>query len=53
MKEMETMTLAVETCPMKNITSVSPQSSLVKALAILEMFNTSTSMAIFFDYYRG
>jgi CBS domain-containing protein len=53
MKVMETMTLPVETYLLENIPSVSPQSSIVKALAIMEMFNTSYIFLIEDEEYQG
>jgi CBS domain-containing protein len=53
MKVMETMTEPVENYLLENIPSVSPRSSIVKALAIMEMFNTSYIFLIDEQGYRG
>jgi len=53
MKVMETLALPVETYLLENIPSVSPQSSIVKALAIMEMFNTSYIFLIEEGEYKG
>ena len=53
MKVMETMAKPVEPYLLGNIPSVSPKSSIVKALAIMEMFNTSYIFLIEDGAYRG
>jgi CBS domain-containing protein len=53
MKVMETLALPVERYLLENIPSVSPQSSIVKALAIMEMFNTSYIFLIEDGEYKG
>ena len=53
MKVMETMSAPVETYLLANIPSVSPKSSIVKALAIMEMFNTSYIFLIDETGYKG
>lgn len=53
MKVIETLALPVETYLLDNIPSVSPRSSIVKALAIMEMFNTSYVFLIDNGEYRG
>jgi predicted transcriptional regulator len=53
MKVSETLALPVETFLLENIPSVSPQSSIVKALAIMEMFNTSYIFLIENGEYKG
>ena len=53
MKVLEILTLPVETFLLENIPSVSPESSIVKALAIMEMFNTSYIFLIENDEYKG
>ena len=53
MKVSEMLALPVETFLLENIPSVSPQSSIVKALAIMEMFNTSYIFLIEDGEYRG
>ncbi len=45
--------LPVETFLLENIPGVSPQSSIVKALAIMEMYNTSYIFLIEDGEYRG
>lgn len=49
----ETLALPVETFLLENIPSVSPRSSIVKALAIMEHFNTSYIFLIEDGAYRG
>jgi len=53
MKVSETLNLPVETFLLENIPSVSPRSSVVKALAIMEMYNTSYIFLIEDGEYRG
>lgn len=53
MKVIETLALPVETNLLENIPSVSPRSSIVKALAIMEMFNTSYIFLIENGRYKG
>ena len=53
MKVSETLKLPVETFLLENIPSVSPRSSIVKALAIMEMFNTSYIFLIEDGRYCG
>jgi len=53
MKVIETLALPVETYLLDNIPSVSPRSSIVKALAIMELFNTSYIFLIEDGEYRG
>ena len=53
MKVSETLDLPVETFLLENIPGVSPQSSIVKALAIMEMYNTSYIFLIEDGAYRG
>jgi CBS domain-containing protein len=53
MKVSETLALPVETFLLENIPGVSPQSSIVKALAIMEMFNTSYIFLIENGEYKG
>ncbi len=53
MKVSETLKLPVETYLLENIPSVSPRSSVVKALAIMEMFNTSYIFLIEDGEYCG
>ena len=53
MKVMETMAEPVENYLLENIPSVSPRSSIVKALAIMEMFNTSYIFLIDDEGYKG
>ncbi len=53
MKVMETMALPVETYVLYNITSVTPRSSVVKALALMELHNTSYIFLIDGDDYKG
>jgi len=53
MKVQETLSLPVETYLLSNIPSVSPRSSIVKALAIMELFNTSYIFLIKNDEYVG
>jgi predicted transcriptional regulator len=53
MKVLETLALPVETYLLENIPSVSPESSIVKALAIMEMFNTSYIFLIEDGEYKG
>ena len=53
MRVMEAMTWPVETYLLENIPSVSPRSSIVKALAIMEMFNTSYVFLIEDEEYQG
>lgn len=53
MKVMETLHLPVETYLLDNIPSVSPRSSIVKALAIMELFNTSYIFLIENEAYCG
>jgi predicted transcriptional regulator len=53
MKVLEMLALPVEDYVLGNIPSVSPQSSIVKALAIMEMFNTSYVFLIENGEYNG
>jgi CBS domain-containing protein len=53
MKVSETLDLPVETFLLENIPSVSPRSSIVKALAIMEMYNTSYIFLIENGEYKG
>jgi len=53
MQVIETLKLPVETYLLSNIPSVSPRSSIVKALAIMELFNTSYIFLIEDGEYRG
>jgi CBS domain-containing protein len=53
MQVIETLALPVENFLLKNIPSVSPRSSIVKALAIMEQFNTSYIFLIENGEYRG
>jgi predicted transcriptional regulator len=53
MQVIEAMTLPVESYLLENIPSVSPRSSVVKALAIMEMFNTSYIFLIENEEYQG
>jgi predicted transcriptional regulator len=53
MKVSETLKLPVETFLLENIPSVSPRSSIVKALAIMEMYNTSYIFLIEDGRYCG
>lgn len=53
MKVTEAMKLPVESFLLGNITSVSPRSSVVKALAIMELFNTSYIFLLEDEQYRG
>jgi CBS domain-containing protein len=53
MKVLEAMASPVEAHILENITSVSPQSSVVKALAIMEMFNTSYIFLMEDEQYKG
>jgi CBS domain-containing protein len=53
MKVQETLALPVETYLLSNIPSVSPRSSIVKALAIMEMHNTSYIFLIENGEYMG
>ncbi|MGD8311812.1 MAG: CBS domain-containing protein [Gammaproteobacteria bacterium] len=53
MKVVETLALPVESYLLENIPGVSPQSSIVKALAIMEMFNTSYIFLLENGEYRG
>ena len=53
MKVSETLSLPVETFLLENIPSVSPQSSIVKALAIMELYNTSYIFLIEGGAYCG
>lgn len=53
MKVMENLALPVESYLLENIPSVSPESSIVKALAIMEMFNTSYIFLIEDGDYKG
>lgn len=53
MKVSEMLHLPVETFLLENIPSVSPRSSVVKALAIMEMFNTSYIFLIEDGEYCG
>lgn len=50
---LETLVLPVETFLLENIPSVSPKSSIVKALAIMEHFNTSYIFLIENGEYNG
>jgi len=53
MKVLEAMASPVEAHLLENITSVSPRSSVVKALAIMEMFNTSYIFLMEDEQYMG
>jgi predicted transcriptional regulator len=53
MKVSETLDLPVETYLLENIPGVSPRSSIVKALAIMEMYNTSYIFLIENGEYKG
>ena len=53
MQVIETLALPVEKFLLENIPSVSPRSSIVKALAIMEQFNTSYIFLIEDGEYRG
>lgn len=53
MKVMEALALPVETCLLENIPSVSPRSSIVKALALMEVHNTSYIFLIEDGKYEG
>jgi predicted transcriptional regulator len=53
MKVLEMLALPVEDFVLGNIPSVSPQSSIAKALAIMEMFNTSYIFLIENGDYKG
>jgi len=53
MKVSETLKLPVETFLLENIPSVSPRPSIVKALAIMEMFTTSYIFRIEDGRYSG
>lgn len=53
MKVMETLAKPVETYLLESIPSVSPKSSIVKALAIMELFNTSYVFLVDEGGYRG
>ena len=53
LKVAEMLALPVEAFLLENIPSVSPRSSIVKALAIMEMFNTSYIFLIENGEYRG
>ncbi|MGB7931979.1 MAG: CBS domain-containing protein [Gammaproteobacteria bacterium] len=53
MKLVETLALPVETCLLENIPSVSPSSAIVKALALMEVHNTSYIFLIEDGEYRG
>jgi CBS domain-containing protein len=53
MKVLEAMASPVEAHILENITSVSPRSSVVKALAIMEMFNTSYIFLMEDEQYKG
>jgi len=53
MKVLEAMASPVEAHLLENITSVSSQSSVVKALAIMELFNTSYIFLMEGEQYKG
>jgi CBS domain-containing protein len=53
MKVMDTMALPVETYLLKSIPSVSPRSSVVKALAIMELHNSSYILLMDGEDYIG
>jgi CBS domain-containing protein len=53
MKVMEALSLPVETHLLENIPSVSPRSSIVKALALMEVHNTSYIFLIEDGEYKG
>ena len=53
MKVIETLAQPVEISLLENIPSVSPRSSIVKALAIMEMFNTSYIFLVENGRYTG
>jgi predicted transcriptional regulator len=50
---MHAMTLPVDTCLLENIPTVSPRSSIVKALALMEVHNTSYIFLIENGVYNG
>jgi CBS domain-containing protein len=53
MKVLETMALPVETYLLDSIPNVSPRSSVVKALALMELHNSSYIFLIDGDDYKG
>jgi len=53
MKVLEALALPVETCLLENIPSVSPSSAIVKALALMEVHNTSYIFLIEDGEYKG
>jgi len=53
MEVMHAMALPVETCLLENIPTVSPRSSVVKALALMEVHNTSYIFLIENGVYNG
>ncbi len=53
MKVLETLEKPVETYLLESIPSVSPRSSIVKALAIMELCNTSYVFLVDDDGYKG
>ncbi len=53
MKVLEALALPVETCLLENIPSVSPCSATVKALALMEVHNTSYIFLIEDGEYKG
>ncbi len=53
MEVMEALALPVETCLLESIPSVSPRSAIVKALALMEVHNTSYIFLIEDGQYRG
>ena len=53
MEVMKALALPVETCLLENIPSVSPRSAIVKALALMEVHNTSYIFLIEDGQYRG
>jgi len=53
MEVMEALALPVENCLLENIPSVSPRSSIVKALALMEVHNSSYIFLIEDGEYEG
>lgn len=53
MKVMETLALPAKTCLLENIPGVSPRSSIVKTLALMELHNTNYVFLIDDGDYKG